>query len=123
MLNGRPIRDVLIPFSLIPLRAEQCHALIQAALEPSTRCVSNGDCTGLSCDLDTLSTTENDAVFVVSKCVDPVVVTVTVNHGSPSVHSLVHSDRVFLGGGQYLVVDMARNATDLNFTVSHHLWT
>ncbi len=118
MFEGRPITDVIIPFALIPLAEEQCHALIQASLDPSTRCTANGDCTGLGCDLDTLSMTENDAVFVVNKCVDPVVVDVRVFHGVLYERSLVHSDRIFLGGGEFLSVDMARNATDLNFTVS-----
>lgn len=96
---------------------EQCQTLIQATSDPSTTCVANGDCSGLSCDLDASSDTENDMVFVVDKCRDPVVVNVTSFHGGLSMTSLIQNGRIFLGGGEYLAVRMSRNATDLDFRV------
>lgn len=119
--NGRPLVDTLLPFSRIPLAVEQCQALIQATLDPTTRCAANGDCTGLNCDLDSTSADEFDVVFAVNKCVDPVVVNVTVFHGGASLFPLVHSNVVNLGGGELLAVDLARNATDLSLTVSEPL--
>ena len=116
--NNRSILDTLLPFSRIPLAAEQCQSLVRAVSDPTTRCLANGDCTGLNCDLDATSVTENDVVFVVDKCTDPVMVNVTVNHGGTSVHPLSQSKAIFLGGSEYLSVEMSRNITDLLFRVS-----
>lgn len=104
----------LLPLSRVILAEEQCQALVQATSDPDTTCVTNGDCTGLTCDLDASS----DMVFVVDKCRDPVVVNITAFHGGVSTNSLIQNDWIFLGGGEYLAVQMSRNATDLNFTVS-----
>lgn len=110
----------LLPFSRIALAVEQCQTLVQAVADPATSCTANGDCSGLNCDLDLSSDTENDVVFVVDKCRDPVVVNVSTFHGGQSTNSLIQNDWIFLGAGEYLAVSMARNATDLNFRVSLH---
>ena len=108
----------LLPFSLIAQNEEQCQTLIQATSDPNTTCVANGNCSGLTCDVDATSDTENDVVFVVDKCRDPVFVNLTIFHGGLSVTSLVQNDWIFLGGGEYLAVRMSRNATDLDFQVN-----
>ena len=112
------IQDNLLPFSRIASAFEQCQTLIQATFDADTRCYANGGCTGLNCDLDVTSVEENDMVFVVDKCRDPVLVNITIYHGGEAIRSVSHNDWIFLGGGEYLAVTMERNATDLHFSVS-----
>jgi hypothetical protein len=124
-VTGNITVHTLLPFSRILLAEEQCQAIAEATSDPDTTCVANGDCSGLSCDLDTYSDTENDVVFVVDKCRDPVVVNVTAFHGGVLTKSLIRNRWIFLGGGEYLAVSLSRNATDLNLMVSmclHSTW-
>ena len=117
--NGTRLVRNLLPFSLIALAVEPCQALVQATSDPSTRCAANGDCSGLTCDLGEASSVEEyDVVFEVEKCVDPLIVNVTTYHGGVALHQLRHSDWINLGGGEFLRVNMSRNATDLMFNVS-----
>lgn len=81
-----------------------------------SQCSSIGGCSAAQCEIpDTLVT------FVVTKCVDPVVVDVTVRSrstGRVSVRrSFNHSDNILIGGTSLNVV-MGRNATDLQFEVN-----
>ena len=95
---------------------EQCQILSQYdQLYP--QCTALGTCSGAQCQVN-----DNYLVtFAVTKCLDPVVVDVTLRSiastGEVNVQrSFNHSDSVFIGGSS-LYVEMGRNATDLRVEV------
>jgi hypothetical protein len=81
------------------------------------RCTALGTCSGAQCQL-----LDNIATFVVTKCLDPVAVDLTVQSrtsGEVRVQQrLNQSDSLFIGRNS-LHVEMGRNATDLQFEVCY----
>lgn len=93
--------------------------MLRRYAERNSQCNALGTCSGAVCQLSGTNA-NSDASFVVTKCVDPVMVDVRVQSrmtGDVSIQQgFNHSDSVFLGGTS-LYVKMGRNATDLQFEV------
>lgn len=85
----------------------------------NSQCSALGTCLGALCQLS--GTYVNyDASFVVTKCVDPVMVDVRVQSRTTGQVDIQrgfnHSDSAFIGRTS-LYVELGRNATDLQFEV------
>ena len=79
------------------------------------QCTTLGTCSGAQCQLS-----DNIATFVVTKCVDPVQVDLTVQSrtsGEVRVQNRLNQSDSLFSGGSSLYVEMGRNATDLQFEV------
>ena len=79
------------------------------------QCTTLGTCSGAQCQLS-----DNIATFVVSKCVDPVQVDLTIQSrtsGEVRVQQRLNQSDSLFSGGSSLHVEMGRNATDLQFEV------
>ena len=93
---------------------ESCQVLRQYS-NRYPQCTTLGTCSGAQCLLS-----DNVTTFVVTKCVDPVMVNLMFQSrrsgGVRVQRQLNHTDSLFLGGS-FLYVEMGRNATDLQFEV------
>ena len=79
------------------------------------QCTTLGTCSGAQCQLS-----DNIATFVVSKCVDPVQVDLTIQSrtsGEVRVQQRLNQSDSLFNGRSSLHVEMGRNATDLQFEV------
>jgi len=122
MYEQQSIFDPLLPRTLISTKTEVCQSITSVASDPSNACSPLGDCSGLSCPVTSpgSSAVARDVSVEVTKCALPeVVATVTiVSNSSSSPVNVTGNYRIYFGAGEYLMVEMSRNATFLNFSVS-----
>ena len=105
--NGGDFLDILLPHSYVLLAGEPCYSLLSALSDHSTSCTPLSKCSGLRCNILTSNTLRtDDSMFVAEKCVDPVVVQVTIitQNDTSSQHNLTKNANIYLGGSQYLSV-------------------
>lgn len=116
------VPPVLVVSQTASTAVEPCQSLL-GVTNDNPQCSSLGNCTGLRCDQRGGVLDGSSATFVVTKCVDPVAVDLSVESSGGAVDQRTFTQNgsaLYTAGSVNVSVGMWRNASHLLFQVS--LW-